>query len=383
MMLAVYEWRKLFRLPALWGFLALCLAFNWALIGSESNQRELFNQVGAVTEELGQRVDGAFHAGLREYSRSELRDALIEAADGMEDIYRDCDLEGLSQFYQKTVGKSPLAAKWMAWKYRLLEGRVEHLSETGAAMDFYAGPLNDLTHDSFQFLFGTLTRAIVLESAVLGMLGMLYLLGYEDMNRTGQQVYASRAGRRVCRTKVLAGLVAALGMYMLAALLTLLPYFILFDYSGVWRASVSSQFNYLVEMLVRRPFFTWGDFTVAGYLSASLGLGGALTAVFTLLAAMCGTAGKNVYLAALTLGLLLLGGVAASSLCAGAGWWLLYFLLGFLPAQVWLCANGWFTEMGLSAVLPWQETIAVVLNLIAFGLGTALALRRFDRKDVV
>ena len=28
MNLAVYEWRKLFRLPALWTFLALCLAFN-------------------------------------------------------------------------------------------------------------------------------------------------------------------------------------------------------------------------------------------------------------------------------------------------------------------------------------------------------------------
>ena len=27
MNLAVYEWRKLFRLPALWAFLALCLAF--------------------------------------------------------------------------------------------------------------------------------------------------------------------------------------------------------------------------------------------------------------------------------------------------------------------------------------------------------------------
>lgn len=383
MTLAVYEWRKLFRLPALWGFLALCLAFNWALIGSESHQRELFNQVGAVTEELGQRVDEDFRAGLAVRPESELRDALIEAADGMENIYRDCDLEGLSQFYQKTVGKSPLAAEWMAWKYRLLEGRVEHLSETGAAMDFYAGPLNDLTHDSFQFLFGTLAHALILESAVLGMLGMLYLLGYEDMNRTGQQVYATRAGRRVCGTKVLAGVTSALGLYMLVSLLTLLPCFILFDYGGVWGASVSSQFNYLVEMLVRRPFFTWGDFTVAGYLAASLGLGGALTAAFTLLAAICGTVGKNVYLAALVLVLLLLGGLAASSLCAGAGWWPLYFLLGFLPARIWLCAGGWFTELGLSAVLPWQETIAAVLNLIALGLGTALALRRFDRKDVV
>ena len=36
MSLAVCEWRKLFRLPALWAFLALCLAFNGLLIASLS-----------------------------------------------------------------------------------------------------------------------------------------------------------------------------------------------------------------------------------------------------------------------------------------------------------------------------------------------------------
>ena len=34
-------------------------------------------------------------------------------------------------------------------------------------MDLYAGPM---THDSHQFLFGTLMRAMVGEGAVLGML---------------------------------------------------------------------------------------------------------------------------------------------------------------------------------------------------------------------
>lgn len=383
MTLAVYEWRKLFRLPALWGFLALCLAFNWLLIGSESYGRALFNEVGTVTEALGQRVDGDFLAGLSARPSGEVRDALLEAAAGMENIYEDYDVSGLSQFYQDTVKKSPLAVKLMAWKYRQLEGRVKHLAQTGAAMDFYAGPLNDLTHDSFQFLFGTLMRSVVLEAAVLGMLAALYLLGYEDLRRTAQQVYASRTGRRLCRTKVLAGVTAALALYAVLALLTLLPYFLLWDYGGVWDASVSSQFNYLTDMLFRRSFLTWTDFTAAGYLAAALALGGALTAVFTLLASVCGAMVKNVYLAALALALLLLGGVTASALCASAGWWPLYFLLGFLPAQVWMCVGGWFTELGLSAVLPWQETIAAALDLAALGLAAVLALKRFSRKDVV
>ena len=47
---------------------------------------------------------------------------------------------------------------------------------------------------------------------------------------------------------------------------TLVPYFLLYDYSGIWNASVSSQFNYFSDMLVVRPFLTWGDFTVGQYL---------------------------------------------------------------------------------------------------------------------
>ncbi len=383
MTLLRFEWRKLLRLPALWGFLLLCLGFNWALLGSASGERELFNRISAVTAELGQRADSRFREGLAARPDGELRDTLLEAASGMENIYESYDVSALSRFYQQTVEKSPLAVRWVTWKYQLLESRIERLSRNGAAMDFYAGPIYNLTHDSFQFLFGTLTRSLLLETALTGMLAVLYLLGYEENQRTVQLVYASRTGRRLYRTKVLAGLTAALFLYALLALLTLLPYFLLWDYSGVWAANVSSQFNYLTEMLYRRPFLTWADFTVREYLVAVLILGGALTAVFCLLAAAGGTLIKNTYLAALALALFLLGGLTASAFCASAGLWPLYFLLGFLPGQLWLCVGGWFTELGLSALLPWQETISVCLNLAFFGAGTVLVLRRSERKDVV
>lgn len=383
MTLFIYEWRKLFRLPALWGFVLLCLILNWYLIGSDSYRREPFNQVSAVTAQLGQRVDGAFQEKLAAQSPDELRDALAQTAAGMENIYEDYDLAGLSRFYQAQVKKSPLASGWMAWKYRLLEPRVAHLAQTGAAMDLYAGPWNDQTHDSFQFLFGTLLRAVLLEAAVLGALSVLYLLGYEGMFRVGQQVYSSRTGRRLCRTKVLSGMAAGLALYALLALLTLLPYFVLWDYGGVWGASVSSQFNYLNDLFYRRPFFTWADFTVAGYLAAWLALGGCLTGVFCLLGAVCGLLIRNIYLSALALAVICLGLMTAITLCSGLKWWPLYLVLTVQPMVVWLSSGAWFTELGLYGAVPWQETASVGLNLALLGLGTMLALKRFSRKDVL
>ena len=380
MRLLRYEWSKLARLPALWGVLALCLVFNCLLIGSGDRWRWEWNEAAAITSGLDQRVDTDFLDGLGQRPQSEYRDYLLSAAESMTDIYADYDLKSLSGFYNGYVKSSPTAAALMARKYDRLAERITHLSETGAAMDWYSGPI---THNVHQFLYGTLMRAVLTEGAVLGMLSMLFLLGYENQQRTAAGVYASRTGRKLCRWKVLAGITWALAVYLLLAVLTLGVFLLFWDWGGIWSGSVSSQFNYVIDMLVRRPFFTWADFTVGSYLAAVVGLGGLLTVVFALLAAVCGTLVRNVYLSALVLTLLLCGGAAAQALCAQVGLWMGYALLTFQPVSVWLYVNGWFTELGLNAFVPWQETVGTGLGLAVCGVGTALALRRFGRKDVL
>ena len=69
-----YEWSKPARLPALWGFLALCLAFNCLLIGNGDRWRWEWNEAGAVADELGQQVNQDFLDGLEQHlERQRLR----------------------------------------------------------------------------------------------------------------------------------------------------------------------------------------------------------------------------------------------------------------------------------------------------------------------
>ena len=221
MNLAVYEWRKLFRLPALWAFLALCLAFNGLLIATLSPyDRAFFNETSQTAKVLGQRVDEDFLAGLDDMPATENRDLLLQSVTGMEDIFETYDTGELADFYAGVVEKSPTAVKWMTGKYGLLAERVAHLAQTDAAMDLYAGPA---TYGSHQFLFGSLFRAVLCESAILAMLGTLYLLGYEGMHRTEGLVCSTRTGRRLRRVKVLAAIPASGALYGLLALCTLVP----------------------------------------------------------------------------------------------------------------------------------------------------------------
>ncbi|MCI8813153.1 MAG: hypothetical protein HFG12_07950 [Oscillibacter sp.] len=380
MTLVAWEWRKLVRLPALWGFLVLCLAFNGLLLWEEDSLRQPFNEASAIAEVLGQRVDGTFLDGLERLPRTEYGDLVLSAAREMTDIFEDYDTRDLAGLYEGVVKDSPAAVRLMSWKYTLLAERAAHLSGTGAAMDLYAGPV---THDAHQFLYDTLFRAVVTESLLVGMLSMLYLLGFEGQRRTVSLICASRSGRKLYGKKVLAGLTAAVFLYILLAAVTLGVYFCLWDYGGVWGGSVSSQFNYLTDMLFRRPFLTWGDFTVGGYLAAELTLGALLTADFALLAAVCGLLLRNVYASALVLAVVCFGGVGLTAMLAQMGLWCGYFASLVHPACVWLGIGGWFTELGLSGAAPWQETVSTGLDLLAFGLGTALSLRLFRRKDIV
>ena len=380
MNLVYCEWRKLFHLPALWAFLGLCLVFNGLLIATQSPyDRAFFNDTSADAELLGQRVDGEFLAGLSAMPETENRKLLLQSVAGLEDVFETYDTGELADFYTGVVKTSPLAMEWMTWKYGLLAERVEHLSQTYAALDLYAGPA---TYGSHQFLFGALFRAILGESAILAMLGTLYLLGYEGLHQTEGLACATRTGRRLWGVKLLAALPASTVVYGLLASFTLTPYFLLYDYGGIWSASVSSQFNYFSDMLFVRPFLTWGDFTVGQYLTAALVLGAALTAVFSLLAAVFGIFIRNSYLAALALMALCFGGLGMVSALGELGWWAVYLIACFQPVIVWLSCSAWFTELGLTAVLPWQETIAVGLNLLLLGGGAILVLRRFSRKDV-
>ena len=380
MNLVYCEWRKLFHLPALWAFLGLCLVFNGLLIATQSPyDRAFFNDTSADAELLGQRVDGEFLAGLSAMPETENRKLLLQSVAGLEDVFETYDTEELADFYTGVVKTSPLAMEWMTWKYGLLAERVEHLSQTDAALDLYAGPA---TYGSHQFLFGALFGAILGESAILAMLGTLYLLGYEGLHQTEGLACATRTGRQLWGVKLLAALPASTVVYGLLASFTLTPYFLLYDYGGIWSASVSSQFNYFSDMLFVRPFLTWGDFTVGQYLTAALVLGAALTAVFSLLAAVFGIFIRNSYLAALALMALCFGGLGMVSALGELGWWAVYLIACFQPVIVLLSCSAWFTELGLTAVLPWQETIAVGLNLLLLGGGAILVLRRFSRKDV-
>lgn len=380
MSLAVCEWRKLFHLPALWVFLGLCLAFNALLLaGPSPYDRIFFNETSADATTLGQRVDNDFRVRLAALPDTENREILRQSVTNMENIFETYDTEKLATFYQEVTAGDSIAQDILTWKYELLQDRVDHLAQTDAALDLYAGPI---TQDSHQYLYNNLLRAIVTEGILLGVLCTLYLMGYEKLTGTQDVICTSRVGRQLWRRKVRISIVASLGLYALLILATSGPYLFLWNYNGIWESSVSSQFNYYADLFFVRPFLTWIDLTVRQYFIAMIVAGGVLVMVFTLLATAVSLRLKHTYMAAVTVAVLCAVLMGLSTVTGNLGWWSVYLLCTFSPVNLWLSFNCWFTEMGLSAAIPWQETVGLSLGLLVYGGLATLALKRFEREDV-
>lgn len=391
MNLLKYEWRKLAGMPALWIFALLCLLLNCFLLFATQWTCREFNEGSAIAAQLGQRVDAKFIAGFALLSPADTpeqqaeRDKLLDFLRQTGDTLVRYDSAAVRREYAGLLSGSPLSAALMDGKLRQAALRAEHLARSGASMDFFAGPV---TEEANTFLYKIFFKALLSEGIVLGILSMLFLLDCERISRTTAAVCASRTGRRLWRIKVLAGVSAALALYLLLAVLSFAVFFALWDWSGVWSASMSSQFNTGIfnqsdfNYDSYRPFLTWADFTAGSYLLAVIALGAVLTAVFTLLAAIFGLLLGNAYASALAMVLIVIGSWAVWYTSYMQQCWPVFAPLSFSPASLWDQSLGWFTDGGIMYFIPWQETVTTALWLVLGGVGTALALGRFKRKDV-
>ena len=113
MRLVVWEWRKLFRLPALWVFVGLCLVFNILLLAGPSAQdRAFFHDTSADATALGQRVDDDFLTGLDTLPDTENREILHQSVEGLDNIFTHYGTGELTAFYQNLMAGDSLAQSW-------------------------------------------------------------------------------------------------------------------------------------------------------------------------------------------------------------------------------------------------------------------------------
>lgn len=388
-----WEIKKIWSLPMISVFFLLCIVFNALLVLNTAGQcgREglgyirFINSIITVTgNQMGFQFDQKLEL-LPEFHDIEgsclrFRQTLISETKGLTDQFDTCSTSQIGDFLISRYRITGPAADALVKKYAKLQSSADALASRDASLSLSAAGMTKPLLDS---LFGTLCRAVITEGILLAILTALYTYGNDRLSRTCPIVYASKTGRHIQLIKAAAGLLASLTAYVLLAAVSVLVFAAVIRPGSIWAASVSSQFHYQNVLGLRLPFITWIPFTTAGYLSAVLALGAAAVTIFYGFGFLSGLTAGNTYKGFL----LCFAGFAlnfeALVLSGEGGLWMLYEALQWTPAAFWWNQPAWFTDMGISALLPWQESlVAVFCTLFCTGL-LLIAFRRFYKEDII
>ncbi len=374
-----WELRKLWSLPMISVFMILCIAFNMLIIFANRNGNGYVSYVIEVTQELGGQMGEGFDRLLPTLPDSQYKDTLISQASGAVDIFNQFDATEIGALYINAYRLTGAQADRLERKYNKLGDAVKILDKQDASLSLSAAGMTKSLTDA---LFRYLCRAIITEGVLLAVLMALYSSGYEKLNRTALSVYSTRTGRGIHRAKFAASTLSALGAYVLLATYSVGAFALLWDMGPIWRASMSSQFNYIISMGLELPFTTWKPFTVAGYLTATLGLGAMVVLVFHGFGFVVGLLTGDTYKGFVVF--LVLGALNFATLVmtGDSGEWLLYQLAQWSPITLWWFQPLWFTDMNIVTVLPWQECWEAVFCSVLCIVSLLLAGRYLHRKDV-
>lgn len=384
MLIYRYELKKLLKSAAVWGFIAVCLLFNIIIISNSGNAYADF--VSTVAEDTGYILDQSFYEKLSQVTASDKKakyylEQLKYETDGVTDVFEGYEVKDIADIYINVAGLSGFFAKTMRDKYTALQKVVEEKAERDESLTLYfAGA----THHRHNFLFGTLTGWLFTEAVLVSVLLVLLSIGYENIHGTENLVYSTKKGRLVLRPKFAASVTAGVLAYALLALITLVVYFSKTQYGGVWRSSVSSLFNYRVDLIAGiRPFVTWYSFNILTYLMAMLAMGAGVVLCFMLMAFSIGMLVRNSYMAFLVL--LIANGVnvvlpmqVSQTLPIGLAVRCFSILS---PVWLWLKQGIWFTDGDIDIIWPHFEMFGLCMSLAVLTVLCLLATNYFRKRD--
>ncbi len=419
----IFWWlfRRICRAPFFAGLLAAFLALNFYLISTGSYQQRKIDLVNDVAGQTGVQINADFQkkfspilqkytqdlAGLyrKKTGKSAVKpEAMVQELQNNEwqmtaaerdrlgddaailqldhsvqsrsSTYAGLDFAAEAKNFCSKQKLSGLPASIIANNAAALQKRVDEIRSDGEADTLYFPGAGCRTHSS---LYGRLFKAILLESAVLGVLIMLYTVNFEFAHGTQGLAYTSRRGRTLLADQFCAAMLAGLAVPALLMAVALPAFFASFHFSNLWNASVSSAMNVETENGFF-PCITWSRMTVLQYLWANIGLVFALQAVFCLLAFTLAVFCHSSYADFLLYGFV---GFVLAFLPEYLPWnSALPFFAAANPFTAWKICGSWLARSEPACAYPQYFTALFVLWGAISAILIFFGTRRFRRADL-
>lgn len=377
-----FEIRKLFEQPMIYLFFIASLLLNIIYIATAGLDQSYLNYIQETEVKTGTFMTAEFREQLSSQSSNREQERLLTETAERENIFQDYSTAALGQEMIDFFQIQGSVAEKMKGKYEALAPIVRQLAEEQAALEVGAA---GETMSYFTFIRNRLFKVVLSESLIFALLLGLYGSTSERLTKTDALVMTSKTGRKTQLSKYIASLALTFLFYVTMVILVFGVFNQLHPLGTLWQTSMSTQFhvNVYFPQLLEIPFILWQPMTLLTYTVLSIVLGGLLVIVchgFNFLIGLWTNHLFRGFMVFVVIYVVLLG---VEQLVEKIGLWGLHALLMWHPISLWKVQGYWFTEMGPYALIPWQESIAVAVNLLLLGICGIVASKYYATKEVI
>ncbi|WP_286926969.1 MULTISPECIES: ABC transporter permease subunit [Lysinibacillus] len=308
-----------------------------------------------------------------EIDRIHLMQLYINLGKSLDERYSKLNIETLKEGTIADFGLTNWSADVITREFDKLNNRFTEMKETKEYKKWFFAS-NYRMHSE---LFKNLIKKVAMEGVILVVLLTALITNYEFEHRTQLVTYASKKGRLLMWHKLIASLLTTLLILSLLFGISLITFFTVYDYSGVWTAPITSGLNWEYTW----PHITWWPIELWKYLLLTITILVITLLIISLLTFCISTFLRNSYLSWILCILILVSMFVVPMFFSGMPTLLL--LMHFNLILLLLNPHQYFSGVSNLMMFEYHEVWTLVLWGLISLLCVTYVFRRFNRKDIV
>jgi len=333
-----------------------------------SSAHDFFEQLRFEDQELYTEEERQF------LSNVYLKEVYFSSARMIDKTYKKIDIVSFGELEINNYGLSGTDAEKLRKQYAQLANRFDELQENDEHKQWFFNGKQYLMH---KLLFKTVFKHIIFESIILLVLATALITNYEFENRTHLVAYTAKRGRRLMLDKLAASLIVVMIMTTLLIIITLGTYFTVFDYSYLFKSSISSAFNWEADL----PYISWWSMSFFTYLILGIVLMYVCMLLFSVVTFVISVMVKNSYYTFFLFGavfavLFMIQRFVSTSSS-------LIFITGFNLSALVSFPQVWFMSNRGLILFKYYELMTISVWTIIIVVLCIFCLRRFKKQAIV
>lgn len=287
--------------------------------------------------------------------------------------YENINIKNIEESQIKAFDIKGKVEKEIRENYKKLETRFEEIKENKEHKNFFFFGKLFKTH---KLLYKETIRTCIFEIVILVVLISTYLINYEFDNKTSLLIYSTKRGRNNVKDKLLVCICSSLLVSIIILGITLLAYFITFDYNSALNVPINSAFNWDYKL----PYIGWFNITFIQNLALSLLVILVCVPIFACITLIISKITKNSYIVFFVFFIVFGICIMIPSLVSASS--PLITKVGYDIFNLILSPDSFFMQRGPFTLNKYYELITLSAWTIIAVVGSKLTIRRFKKIDI-